>query len=195
MKIIVEGKGTHFDADIVDAFVALEKTFRNIALSFADHDEERQMLSGGEEIKEGQENRSFKNILLVEDNEINLEIMLSQLTSMGYEVDTAAHGKDGLDKFHKKKYDVILTDIEMPEMDGYQMAEEIRRIENDSMQSTPIIAITASEFDLNEEKAKSLGFSGYMLKPLEVDVLKNKLADVIRRAPATSKDVDGLENG
>ena len=152
------------------------------------------MLSGGEEFKEG-ENRSFKNILLVEDNEINLEIMLSQLTSMGYEVDTAAHGRDGLDMFHKKKYDAILTDIEMPEMDGYQMAEEIRRIENDSMQSTPIIAITASEFDLNEEKAKSLGFNGYMLKPLEVDVLKNKLAEVIRMAPATSKDVDGLGKG
>jgi putative two-component system response regulator len=186
VKIIVEGKDTHFDADVVDAFVALEKTFRNIALSFADHEEERQMLSDGEEYKKG-ENRSFKNVLLVEDNEINLEIMLSQLTSMGYTVDTAVHGKDGLDKFQQKKFDVILTDIEMPEMDGYQMAEAIRRLENDSRHSTPILAITASEFDLNEEKAKSLGFSGYMLKPLEVDVLERKLADVIRRAPNSAK--------
>jgi putative two-component system response regulator len=186
LKIIVEGKGTHFDADIVDAFVELEKTFRNIALSFADHDEERQMLADTEDDKEG-EDRSFKNILLVEDNEINLEIMLSQLTSMGYKVDTAVHGKDGLDKLHQNKYDVILTDIEMPEMDGYQMAEEIRRIENDRKHSTPIIAITASEFDLNEEKAKSLGFSGYMLKPLEVDILNKKLADVMHAAPGPFK--------
>ena len=183
VEIILEGKGTHFDADIVDAFVALEETFRNIALSFADHEEERQMLSGGEEYKEG-EYRSVKNILLVEDNEINLEIMLSQLTSMGYSVDTAAHGKVGLEKSQKKKYDVILTDIEMPVMDGYQMAEEIRRAEKDSTISTPIIAITASEFDLNEEKAKSLGFSDYMLKPLEIDVLEKKLVAVIPKTSA-----------
>jgi len=178
MKIIVEGKGSHFDADIVDAFIVLEKTFRNIALSFADHDEERQMLSGGEEQKEWG-NRQFNNILLIEDNEINLEIMQSQLTSMGYQVDTAVHGKDGLVKFHEKKYDVILTDIEMPEMDGYQLAKEIRRLEDDSGHLTPIFAITASEFDLNEERAKSMGFNGYMLKPLEIDVLENKLAEIM----------------
>ena len=67
----------------------------------------------------------------------------------------------------------------MPEMDGYQMAEEIRRIENDSMHSTPIIAITASEFDLNEERAMAMGFNGYMLKPLEIEVLKKKLAGIV----------------
>ena len=181
MRIIVEGKGTHFDADIVDAFVALEKTFRNIALSFADHDEERQMLSGGEEHKGGK-NRPFNNILLIEDNEINLEIMQSQLTSMGYQVDTAVHGKDGLVKFHEKKYDVILTDIEMPEMDGYLLAKEIRHLEDDSEHSTPILAITASEFDLNDERAKSMGFNGYMLKPLEIDVLENKLAEIMQKS-------------
>ena len=177
VQIIAEGKGRHFDSDIVNAFVELENTFRNIALSFADHDEERQMLSGGKEFKK-EKNRSFKNILLVEDNEINLEIMQSQLTSMGYKVDTAVHGKDALAKFHSNKYDVILSDIEMPEMDGYALAAEIRRIEDDSDQPIPILAITASEFDLNEERAKSLGFSGYMLKPLEVDVLEKKLADL-----------------
>jgi putative two-component system response regulator len=178
VEIIMKGKGTHFDDDIVDAFVALEKTFRNIALSFADHDEERQMLSRVEEQKRGG-NRPFKNILLIEDNEINLEIMQSQLTSMGYQVDTAVHGKDGLAKFHEKKYDVILTDIEMPEMDGYLLAKEIRRLEDDSGPLTPIFAITASEFDLNEERAKSMGFNGYMLKPLEIDVLENKLAEIM----------------
>ena len=177
VQIIVEGKGRHFDADVVDAFVELENTFRNIALSFADNDEERQMLSAGKDFKKDK-NRSFKAILLVEDNEINLEIMHSQLTSMGYKVDTAVHGKDALAKFQQKKYDAILTDIEMPEMDGYALATEIRRIEDDPEHPTPILAITASEFDLNEERAKSFGFSGYMLKPLEVDVLEKKLADL-----------------
>jgi putative two-component system response regulator len=183
VQIIVEGKGTHFDADVVEAFVELEETFRNIALSFADHDEERRMLSEGQDFKK-KKNRSFKNILLVEDNEINLEIMQSQLTSMGYRVDTAVHGKDALAKFQKRKYDVILSDIEMPVMDGYALAAEIRQIEDDQEHPTPILAITASEFDLNEERARSLGFSGYMLKPLDMDVLEKKLADAVWENPA-----------
>ena len=177
VEIIVEGKGKHFDPDIVDAFVELENTFRNIALSFADHDEERKMLSGGKILKP-KKARTIENILLAEDNEINLEIMQSQLTSMGYKVDTAVNGKDALTKCQKKNYDVILTDIEMPEMDGYALTTEIRRIEKDSNNPIPILAITASEFDLNEERAKSLGFNGYMLKPLQVDVLEKKLADL-----------------
>jgi putative two-component system response regulator len=177
VEIIVEGKGKHFDPDIVDAFVELENTFRNIALSFADHDEERKMLSGGKILKP-KKARTIENILLAEDNEINLEIMQSQLTSMGYKVDTAVNGKDALTKCQKKNYDVILTDIEMPEMDGYALTKEIRRIEKDSNNPIPILAITASEFDLNEERAKSLGFNGYMLKPLQVDVLEKKLADL-----------------
>jgi putative two-component system response regulator len=178
VQIIVEGKGKHFDPDIVDAFLELENTFRNIALSFADYDEERKMLSGGKNLKP-KKGKLIENILLAEDNEINLEIMHSQLTSMGYKVDTAVNGKDALAKCQKKKYDVILTDIEMPEMDGYALTAEIRRIEKDSKNPIPILAITASEFDLNDERAKSMGFSGYMLKPLEIDVLENKLAEIM----------------
>jgi putative two-component system response regulator len=183
VEIIVEGKGKHFDPDIVDAFIELENTFRNIALSFADHDEERKMLSGGKVLK-SKKAKTIESILLAEDNEINLEIMHSQLTSMGYKVDTAVNGKDALAKCQKKNYDVILTDIEMPEMDGYALATEIRRLEKDSNNPVPILAITASEFDLNEERAKSLGFSGYMLKPLQIDVLEKKLADLSYSIPA-----------
>jgi len=179
VDIIVEGKGKHFDPDIVNAFIELENTFRNIALSFADHDEERKMLSSGKNLKP-KKAKPIENILLAEDNEINLEIMHSQLTSMGYKVDTAVNGKDALAKCQKKNYDVILTDIEMPEMDGYALTAEIRRIEKDSHHPIPILAITASEFDLNDERAKSMGFNGYMLKPLEIDVLENKLAEIIR---------------
>jgi CheY-like chemotaxis protein len=97
---------------------------------------------------------------------------------MGYRVDLAADGNEALGLYRKKPYDAILTDIEMPEMNGYELTAEIRRIEADADRTTPILAITASEFDLNEERALSLGFNGYMLKPLEVEVLKKKLADI-----------------
>jgi len=180
LQIIIEGKGQHFDPDLVDAFVELQETFRNIALTFADYEEERQMLGGGKDV-EAQKciTRPVETILLVEDNEINREIMLSQLTAMGYRVDTAVNGTDALNLYQQKAYDVILTDIEMPEMNGYELTAEIRRLEADTDRLTPILAITASEFDLNEERALSLGFNGYMLKPLEIEVLKKKLAGVV----------------
>jgi putative two-component system response regulator len=178
VQIILEGKGTHFDPDIVDAFIKLEDTFRNIALTFADYDEERQMLSGGIELKPEKCN-SIERILLVEDNEINLDIMQSQLLSIGCKVDTAVNGKDALKKYQNKAYDVILTDIEMPEMDGYALTAEIRRIEKETGRQTPILAITASEFDLNADRARSRGFNDDMLKPLEVEVLKMKLGGII----------------
>ena len=178
VEIIVEGKGKHFDPDIVDAFLELEDTFRNIALTFADYEEERQML-GGTQANASETCRQIENILLVEDNEINLEIMHSQLTSLNYKVDTAVNGKDALKKFRKNVYDVVLTDIEMPEMNGYDLTAEIRRLEHDTQTPIPILAITASEFDLNEKLAKSLGFTGYMLKPLDLELLKSKLAGIV----------------
>jgi putative two-component system response regulator len=178
VEIIVEGKGKHFDPDIVDAFLELEDTFRNIALTFADFDEERQMLGGAQALSSGECGR-IENILLVEDNEINLEIMHSQLNSLDYKVDTAVNGKAALEKFQKNKYDVVLTDIEMPEMNGYELTAAIRRLEKDAGYATPVLAITASEFDLNEERAKSMGFSGYMLKPLDLELLKSKFADIV----------------
>ena len=98
---------------------------------------------------------------------------------MGYRVDMAVDGTDALKFYQQKAYDVILTDIEMPEMNGYELAAEIRRLEAGADRSTPILAITASEFDLNEERALSMGFNGYMLKPLEIEVLKKKLAGII----------------
>jgi putative two-component system response regulator len=176
IEIIVEGKGTHFDPDVVDAFLALEDTFHNIALTFADYNEERNMLGGKGRI--GGLGKSIEHILLVEDNEINLEIMLSQLTSMGYNVETAVNGKEALVKLQRNTYDVILTDIKMPVMDGYELAAEIQKLEKDSKDPTPVFAITASDFDLNDELAKSLGFTGYMLKPLDLDLLKKKLAHI-----------------
>jgi putative two-component system response regulator len=178
VSIILEGKEIHFDPDMVDAFIALENTFRNIALTFADFEEERQMLEGGKPI-ETKDCKRIEKILLVEDNEINLEIMQSQLVSLGYQVDTAVNGKEALIKFQKRKYDIILTDLEMSEMDGYALAAEIRRIEENSTEPMPILAVTASDFNLTKERAISLGFNGYMLKPFEIDVLEKKLAGIV----------------
>jgi putative two-component system response regulator len=167
VQIIQEGRGTHFDPDVVEAFLSLEDTFRNIALTFADCDEERAALG-----------RGVTRVLLVEDNPINREIMLSQLTALGYTVAEAASGTEALSKYQAGLYDLVLTDIEMPELDGYGLAAEIRRLEQDGRPRTPIIAITASDFDLDESKARSAGLDGYMLKPLDPKLLAKKIADI-----------------
>ena len=180
VQIIVEGRDQHFDPDLVDSFLELQETFRNIALTFADYEEERQMLGGGQNPAAPKcITKPVETILLVEDNEINREIMQSQLTAMGYRIAMAADGKEALQLYKDNAYDVILTDIEMPEMNGYELTTEIRRLETGTQRSTPILAITASEFDLNEERAVSSGFNGYMLKPLEVELLKKKLAGIV----------------
>jgi len=186
VQIIQEGRGTHFDPDVVDAFVALEETFRNIALTFADCDEEREALIGANASDAGL-GRGVSRVLLAEDNPINREIMLSQLTALGYTVDVAANGKEALRKYQAEPSDLLLTDIEMPELDGYGLAAEIRRLEQDGRPRMPILAVTASDFDLAEEGARAAGFDGYMLKPLDPKVLAKKLADISSKTQAIEK--------
>ena len=174
VAIIREGRGTHFDPDVVDAFLALADTFRNIALTFADCDEEREALGGAGAAG------AVTRVLLAEDNPINREIMLSQLAALGYTVAEAADGREALDRFRAGEFDLVLTDIEMPGLDGYGLAAEIRRLEPAGGRRTPILAITASDFDLDEDKARRAGLDGYMLKPLDPNVLARKLADIFR---------------
>ncbi|MGE5255103.1 MAG: response regulator [Hyphomicrobiales bacterium] len=186
VEIIRQGRGTHFDPDVVEAFLALEDTFRNIALTFADCEEEREAL-GGEKATEVCTAVRVTRVLLAEDNPINREIMLSQLAALGYSVDDAASGQEALRKYRGETYDLILTDIEMPEMDGYNLAREIRRIETTAGRRTPILAITASDFDLDKDRARAAGFDGYMLKPLDPKVLAKKLADIFCTTTAAEK--------
>jgi putative two-component system response regulator len=187
VQIIREGRGTHFDPDVVDAFLALEDTFRNIALTFADCDEEREAL-GAAKAGDAGARAGVSRVLLAEDNPINREIMMSQLSALGYTVEAAANGMEALRKYQAGPYDLILTDIEMPELDGYGLTAEIRRMEQAAGRRTPILAITASDFDLAEEGARAAGFDGYMLKPLDPKVLAKKLGDIFCSAQAPGLD-------
>jgi putative two-component system response regulator len=177
VQIVTEGKGSHFDPDVVDAFLELESAFRNIALTFADYDEERLALGGAPAVAGGGA-RGPRKVLLADDNPINLEIMQSQLSAGGYAVDVAGDGGEALERFRAGGYDLVLTDISMPVLDGYALAREIRRLEAGTGRATPIFAITASDFDLSADSARAHGFSGYMLKPLDPALLEAKLAEL-----------------
>lgn len=174
VRIIEEGKGSQFDPDVVEAFMALQETFRNIALTHADSDEERASLAAAEQTA-GNPKSPIGTILLVEDNDINLAIMLSQLESLQYRVDTAMNGREALSKYRAGSYDLVLTDLDMPEMNGYELAAAIRRAEQSGDRPVPILAITSTDFGLTQERAHALGFNGYMLKPFETELLGKKL--------------------
>ncbi len=178
VQIIKEGKGTHFDPDVVDAFLELESVFRNIAMAFADYDVERQMLCQTPVDSDSGMKNTINRILLAEDNEINQEIILSQLKCAGFDVEVTSNGKEALEKFRQGKYDLVLTDIDMPEMNGYELTREIRNIEKQTQQNTPILALTGNDFALSAAAAKEFGFNGLMLKPLDIELLRQKLADL-----------------
>ena len=115
-----------------------------------------------------------KHILLCEDHPLNQEIARALLQKKGLVVETAENGQVGLEKFSASApgyYDVILMDIRMPVLDGYEAAREIRGLERPDAKSVPIIAMTAEAFADSIEKAKQAGMNDYITKPVEPEEL------------------------
>ena len=164
--IILEGKGTHFDPDIVDAFLAIEETFRNIALIYSDDDYEDKI-----SYNKFEHNSNIKTILLCEDSNLMLKLFTNQIMSLGYKVVTASNGKIALEHFQSYEIDLIITDLDMPVMDGYELVKVIR----ERNRAIPVFALTAAEFSMTKEELKTLGFDDFMLKPLDIDLLQLKL--------------------
>jgi len=100
-------------------------------------------------------------ILVVDDNAINLLLATNLLKKVGLQYDTAANGSEALEKFNEKHYDLLLMDLRMPVMNGF----EATRIIREKGSELPIIALTASAFTDEREKALSSGFSAYLVKP------------------------------
>jgi CheY-like chemotaxis protein len=115
-------------------------------------------------------------ILLVEDDELSQKVTAFYLMRYGHDVDVAKNGREALSRFKDKKYDLILMDIQMPEMDGLQAAKEIRRIESDYPEKghTPIIAITTNPDKVLIMKA---GMDGYTQKPFSFNGLETLLSN------------------
>ena len=130
---------------------------------------------------------SQKRVLLAEDNMINREIAVMVLSEAGFLVDTAENGRIAVDKAAAAEpgyYDVILMDIQMPVMDGYTAAREIRALENPALASIPIIAMTANAFQEDVNTAMEAGMNGHIAKPLDMEKMLRTLSEVLRNAPA-----------
>ena len=122
-----------------------------------------------------------KRILVAEDNELNAEIALTVLKEKGLLVERAANGKQCVEMLKEKPadyYDMILMDIQMPEMDGYQATEMIRNLGN-SRAAVPIVAMTANAFEEDRQKALDAGMNAHVSKPVDMNVLFRVMAKFI----------------
>ena len=115
-----------------------------------------------------------RRILLVEDNELNSEIAVELLNEYGFLVDTAENGAEAVEKVKKStpgEYDLVLMDVQMPVMNGYEATEQIRALDDPDLAGITILAMTANAFDEDKKKALNCGMNGFLSKPIVIDEL------------------------
>lgn len=112
-----------------------------------------------------------KRVLVADDYFVNQEVAQDILELMDLEVEVAENGKEALEKHQTKSFDVILMDIQMPEMDGFEATKAIRTNEGQN-KHTPIIALTANALTGDREKCIEAGMDDYIPKPIEADKLE-----------------------
>lgn len=115
-----------------------------------------------------------KCILLVEDNELNSEIAVEILNEYGFLVDTAENGAEAVEKVKNSasgNYDLVLMDVQMPVMNGYEATKEIRALDNPALAGITILAMTANAFDEDRKKALECGMDGFLSKPIVIEEL------------------------
>jgi CheY-like chemotaxis protein len=121
-------------------------------------------------------------ILLAEDNELNAEIAQSILEDYHFQVDWVENGEQAVRRMEESApgtYDLILTDIMMPVMDGQEAARRIRAIDREDCQKIPIIAMSANAYDDDLKKCVECGMDGHLSKPIEIDKMYKMIRDLL----------------
>jgi len=122
-------------------------------------------------------------ILLAEDNELNQEIAVAILEEAGISVEVAGNGQIALDMLTNSEpdyYQLILMDVKMPVMNGYEATKAIRKLENKKLSSIPIFAMTANAFEEDKREALNCGMNGHLAKPIDVEKLFNLIKKVLK---------------
>ena len=117
-------------------------------------------------------------LLLVEDNEINLEIESEILQGLGFSIDTASDGNEAVKMVEQSQpgdYDIVLMDIQMPEMNGRQATAAIRRLDNPALANIPIIALSANAFESDKRMSLESGINAHLTKPIDVPLLLKEI--------------------
>ena len=127
-------------------------------------------------------NAHHKKILLVEDNELNREIETEILGEMGFLIETAEDGSIAVEKMknaHSGDYDLILMDIQMPVMNGWQAAKIIRKLPDPQLANIPIVALSANVFESDIQMSMECGMNAHLAKPIDILVLSQTIEEII----------------
>lgn len=122
-------------------------------------------------------------VLIVDDNEINLLVAERYAIAAGFETLCAINGKEAIDLFEKERPQLVLMDLSMPEMDGFEAASEIMDLQKGDEQKSPIIAMTAHSSQTHKDKCLKAGFTGFIEKPMRL----NETVETLTRFVAPAK--------
>lgn len=133
-----------------------------------------------------------RRILLVEDNEINIDVICRQLSALGFQPEIAKNGLEGLEKWRAEKFNLVLTDCNMPEMDGFEMTRQIRALEErEGGSRSTIVAITANAMGGEAERCLAAGMDRYLSKPTTL----KQLSEALTTIGSSVGDVSGGSKG
>lgn len=138
----------------------------------------------GQESPPAEVNEQHLSILLVEDNTVNQKLAVRLLEKWGHQVVVAGNGKEALAVLAQRNFDVVLMDIQMPEMDGLEATAVIRAREQSTKNHIPIIAMTAHAMKGDQERCLAAGMDSYLTKPIQTKELRAVLNNVVSTAPA-----------
>lgn len=180
-KISVEstpGEGTEFTVKVV--FMLQDVKEENVIETPLSVKQEKENTRHREE-----QRRLFagKKILLVEDNNLNREIARMLLKENGFVIEEAVDGREAVEKIESAaagEYAVVLMDIQMPVMDGYEATQHIRRLQQRAKANVPILAMTANAFAEERKKAMASGMNGHISKPIDINVLLDSIEGIIK---------------
>lgn len=153
-----------------------------LTLEFANSDSEAQPKKDGTGSSFDPSKASNYRLLLVDDNALNREIAKELLEEFGFIIETANDGQDALNRVkssHPGEFDLILMDIQMPLMNGYEAARAIRALSDKDLSAIPILALTADAFEEDRRRALDCGMNGHIAKPIEVDRLFSELDSIL----------------
>ena len=122
-------------------------------------------------------------MLLAEDNDLNREIAVELLKMVGMEIDCARDGQEAVEQFLQEgdAYDLILMDVQMPGMNGYDATRAIRSMEREDAATIPIIAMTANAFAEDIQAAAAAGMNAHVAKPVDMAVLRETLLRALKK--------------
>ena len=127
------------------------------------------------------EQRTGLHVLLVEDNAVNLRLAEKLLQKQGHQIVTARNGSQAVEALAKERFDLLLTDVQMPEMDGFDLAVAIRTGEKETGVHLPIIAMTAHAMKGDRERCIAAGMDAYLSKPVRAAELYDTIDSVLAR--------------